>query len=109
MLLCQQYVPNLVLYCLKRNSQTFGGAEMVFLHCPAVPLLQKATRIVKHTSPSRGCFYQQWVLRTLAECVRLSDAAEQSITFRPCYRAGRRLSVIAAYGLIAGMIRKGAL
>lgn len=70
---------------------------------------KKPTRTVKHTSPNRGCFYQQWVLCTLAERVLLSDEAEESITFHPCYRAGRRLSVIPTHDLIAAMIGKGSL
>lgn len=111
MLLCQQYVPNLVLYCLKRNSQTFRGAEMFFFIVQQLLCCKKKkpTRTVKHTSPNRGCFYQQWVLCTLAERVLLSDEAEESITFHPCYRAGRRLSVIPTHDLIAAMIGKGSL
>lgn len=101
--------PESCVVLFEKEQSNFQGSWNVFLHCPTAPLLQKTTRIVKHTSPNRGCFYQQWVLHTLAEGVLLSDEAEQSITFHPCYRAGRRLSVIPTDDLIAAMIRKGSL
>lgn len=53
MLLCQQYVPNLVLYCLKRNSQTFRGAEMFFFIVQQL-LCCKTTKDYKTHLSNRG-------------------------------------------------------
>lgn len=80
MLLCQQYVPNLVLYCLKRNSPTFRGAEMFFFTVQPFPCRWPVEDHKAHLS-DEGCFHLKQVPRALAGPPRSADAQHRQRHF----------------------------